>query len=73
MEACLDAIDTGLTDQLRRLSHHAVREVLRRNGSDALAAFLDIVQVSDLSALPGVLTDEVCAHLERLLDEGRDV
>ena len=73
MEACLDAIDAGLTDQLRRLSHHAVREVLRRNGSDALAAFLDIVQVSDLSALPGVLTDEVCAHLERLLDEGRDV
>ena len=72
VEACLKTIDAGLAAQLRRLSHRAVREVLRRDGGDALAAFLEIVQVADLSALPGVLTDEVCAHLERLLAEPPD-
>jgi hypothetical protein len=62
------ALEAALARQQSRLAGEAVRRILARGG-ERLDQFLHIVHAADLSALAGMLDDDLLEFLRRLLDE----
>ena len=73
-EACaaVAAVRSALETQRRRLASETMRAVLARPGVPDLDRLLQTIAASDLDGIERVLTEDLTAHIERLLREARE-
>ena len=63
----LGDLERAMREYNRRLGSRAVRQILSDGSREQLDKFINIVQVSDLSALANVLDDEVVEFIRGLI------
>ena len=70
MALLFGALEEALREYNRILGSQAVRRVLANPTREQLDKFVDLVQVSDPSALANVLDDDVVDFLQQFLRDG---
>ena len=72
VRAALEAVERGLERQRLRLASETVRAVLARPGVPGLDRLLQAIVASDLDGIERGLTDDLAAHIDRLLRESSE-
>ena len=70
VETLFGYTEGAMREYNRRLSSHSIRQILAHPTREQLDKFVNLVQVSDPSALANVLDDEVVEFLRRFLRDG---
>ena len=72
VEALSASVNEALSEQNARLARAVAHRLIKRETNERLDRFVQVVEVSDLSALANILDDELVAFLGELLrEEGR--
>ena len=71
VEALSASVNEALSEQNARLARAVAHRLIKRETNERLDRFVQVVEVSDLSALANILDDELVAFLGALLREER--
>ena len=73
VEQFLNRLHQALSEQHRRLSAEAIRQILSQVNESRVDQFVKVIQTSDLSSLANVLDDDLVAFLRQLLADAETI